>query len=258
MNPYYADDQVTLHYGDLLAVLPQMETASVDAIVTDPPYSSGGQYRGDRSNRSTAVKYMGIKTDHPAADFTGDNRDQRGFAYWCALWLGELLRIARPGAALAVSCDWRQLPTLTDAVQAGGWVWRGVLPWCKPDARPQFGRPRGAAEFYVWATAGPRPLEGECLPGYWVASWSRDKLHQTEKPLQVLRDLVRLAPPGGVVLDPFMGGGTTGIAALTEGRQFVGVDIDAHWCEVVRLRLAAARVRSLDVVDTLPLGEVTP
>ncbi len=117
-----------LHQGDALAVLRSMPDASVDAVITDPPYSSGGFTRGDRS-LPPAMKYTmnGTKIERPT--FAGDNRDQRSFGYWCALWLGECLRVAKPGAPLCVFTDWRQLPTMTDAIQAGGWVWRGIVDW---------------------------------------------------------------------------------------------------------------------------------
>jgi site-specific DNA-methyltransferase (adenine-specific) len=243
MKPYYADDHVTLYLGDALAVLREMPAASVDAVITDPPYSSGGQFRGDRAT-STSTKYTRGDV-YRAAEFSGDNRDQRSFGYWCALWLGEALRVAKPGAVLAVATDWRQLPTMTDAIQAGGWVWRGIASWAKDNPRPQLGRPAAACEFFVWGTAGSRAIEGEALPGWWFTKPLRgeQRLHQTEKPLEVVRDLVRVAPPQGVVLDPFAGSSTTGVAALLEGRTYIGVELSQHYAEVSRDRLLAAAMR---------------
>lgn len=237
MNSYYAGERATLYQGDALAVLRELPAASVDAVITDPPYSSGGAYRGDRTV-DTGTKYMRGAV-HVQQDFTGDNRDQRSYGYWSALWLGEALRIARPGAFIAVATDWRQLPTMTDAIQAGGWVWRGIAAWAKPNARPQMGRPAAACEFYVWGTAGGRTIEGETLPGWWSVMPLRghDRQHQTEKPLAVVRDLVRTAPIGGVVLDPFAGSCTTGAAALAEQRAFIGIELSPHYAEVGARRL---------------------
>lgn len=243
MKPYYSDGPATLYRGDALAVLRELPDASVDAVITDPPYSSGGAFRGDRTG-STGTKYVRDRVNR-LDDFAGDNRDQRSFGYWCALWLGEAMRVARPGALIAVATDWRQLPTVTDAIQAGGWVWRGVAVWAKDNPRPQLGRPAAACEFYVWGTAGARSLEGEALPGWWFAKALRgdQRQHQTEKPLDVTRDLVRSAPPGGVVLDPFAGSGTTGVAALLEGRRFVGVELTEHYAQVSANRLRATSMR---------------
>jgi site-specific DNA-methyltransferase (adenine-specific) len=238
-TPYYAGEAATLYRADALAVLQSLPDDSVDAVITDPPYSSGGHFRGDRT-LTTATKYLRSEAQ---PDFTGDNRDQRSFGYWCTLWLGEALRVARPGALIAVATDWRQLPTVTDAIQAGGWVWRGIATWAKDNPRPQLGRPAAACEFYVWGTAGPRPIQGEALPGWWFAKAVRgeQRAHQTEKPMAVMRDLVRAAPVGGTVLDPFAGSGTTGVAALIEGRGFVGVELSERYAAVAadRLRTAA-------------------
>jgi site-specific DNA-methyltransferase (adenine-specific) len=232
-----------LHRGDALAVLRSMPAASVDAVITDPPYSSGGFTRGDRSVPS-AMKYTmnGTKIERPA--FAGDNRDQRSFAYWCALWLGECLRIAKPGAPLCVFTDWRQLPTMTDAVQAGGWVWRGIVVWDKTEAcRPAMGRFAAQCEYVVWGTAGPSRDDEDvgCLWGV-IREPVRmaDKHHVTGKPTAVMQRLVRICPPGGIVLDPFAGSATTGVAALIEGRTFLGVEVEREYVRIARDRLGAA------------------
>lgn len=257
IEPVVDDDRMRLYRGDALAVLRQLPDECVDAVITDPPYSSGGQYRADRAGQTSGAKYNGGREhSEQLPDFTGDNRDQRGYAYWCALWLAECLRVTRPGGGLAVFSDWRQLPTTTDAVQSGGWVWRGLAAWAKPDARPQLGRPTQACEFVVWATNGPRPVEGKTMPGWWFISTPRNRNHQTEKPLPVMRDLVQLAPAGGIVLDPFMGSGTTGVACLAEGRRFWGIEQSRAYVDRARgrLDLAAARPGSRDVQDALPIG----
>jgi site-specific DNA-methyltransferase (adenine-specific) len=254
-TPYYADEQITLWQGDSLALLLDMPDASVDAVITDPPYSSGGTYRSDRAGHSTADKYNVARRAAHLPDFGGDNRDQRSWSYWCVLWMTQALRVTAPGGILACSIDWRQLPALTDAIQAAGWTWRGVLVWAKPDARPQQGRPTNACEFIAWATAGHRPLVGESLPGLWVQPTPRDRHHQTEKPLQIYRDLVRVAPVGGIVLDPFAGSGTTGVAALAEGRRFVGIEMSAAYVDVAlgRLKSAAGLAGHADVQPALDL-----
>jgi len=66
-----------------------------------------------------------------------------------------------------------------------------------------------------------------------------DKHHITGKPTAVMQHLVRICPPGGTVLDPFAGSGTTGVAALLEGRSFVGIEITDEYTCVARERLEA-------------------
>lgn len=232
-----------VHLGDALAWLQTLGTASVDAVITDPPYSSGGMVRSDRANTSTKAKYTGDKNESQYADFAGDNRDQRAWGYWMTLWLGEALRVTKPGGVLAMFCDWRQMPTASDAIQSGGWVWRGLVPWIKPDSRPQLGRFTQNAEFIAWASNGPMPAHGECLPGYYIARAPRaneGRRHITQKPVDVLRSIVKIAPRGGLVVDPFTGSGTTGVACVLEGRRFEGCESvsDHHQTAVERLAIA--------------------
>jgi site-specific DNA-methyltransferase (adenine-specific) len=231
-----------VHLGDALAWLASLPDGCADAVVTDPPYSSGGLMRSDRS-MSTRVKYTGAKRAHQVPDFAGDNRDGRGWAYWMALWLAEALRVTRPGGVLAMFTDWRQLPAACDSLQAGGWVSRGIVPWIKPDARPQLGRFTQNAEFVVWGTHGPRGQAGETLPGYHIARAPRaseGRVHITQKPVQVCRSLVRIAPPGGLVLDPFAGAGTVGVACRLEGRRFAGCELHPEHHAAALRRLADA------------------
>lgn len=237
-----------LYAGNALELLTRLETASADALITDPPYSSGGQYRSDRMG-STTEKYVQHDTADRGAEFTGDNRDQRAYAYWCALWLGEALRVVKPGGIAALFTDWRQLPATTDAIQAGGWVWRGIVPWHKPSHRPALGRYSNACEYVVWGSAGPMgstTAGGISVPGFYSSSAPRDRLHQTQKPLEVMRHIVRLVPRGGVVLDPFTGSGTTGVAALLEGCRFVGTELHEHHANVAALRFSNTRPDAVD------------
>jgi site-specific DNA-methyltransferase (adenine-specific) len=239
MDPYWADDSMTLYQGDSLAVLQELPSASVDCLLTDPPYSSGGMVRGDRMGNTRAKYVQSDSGSQALEDFSGDNRDQRAYAYWSALWIGECLRVLKPGAVGALFTDWRQLPATTDALQAGGFVWRGLVPWAKTTYRPQAGRFAAQCEYVVWGTAGSRSInyEDDCLPGFCQAASPREREHITQKPLDVMRELVKICPPGGVILDPFMGSGTTGVAAITEGRRFIGVEMSPHYAGIARDRL---------------------
>lgn len=228
--------------GEALATLAAMPDCCVGAVVTDPPYSSGGFTRGDRT-KDTREKYSQAEV-MPQPGFGGDNRDQRSFAYWCALWASEALRVAAAGAPLVQFSDWRQLPATTDAMQAGGWVWRGILVWDKGDScRPAMGRFRSQCEYAPWATKGSSLdlVEVGCLPGVVLAAppVGDNRVHLTQKPEAVMETAVRVAPPGCVVLDPFAGSGTTGVAALRTGRRCILIEKDAHYAAVARERLEA-------------------
>lgn len=153
MVPRFQADNVTLYQGDALAILTTLKSGSVDAVLTDPPYSSGGVSLSTRQ-ADPAQKYQlsGVKRRYPP--MLGDAKDQHSWAMWCTLWLGECWRIARDGAPLMVFTDWRQLPALSDAVQAAGWKWLGIVPWDKRSARPQMGRFRQQCEYVLFASKG--------------------------------------------------------------------------------------------------------
>lgn len=223
-----------LFHGDSLKILPTIESGSCQAVVTDPPYSSGGLHTSDRI-RDTKDKYVVTGTKKVAPSFAGDNRDQRSYLTWCTLWLLECYRILAPGSPILVFTDWRQLPTVTDAIQAAGFVWRGVAVWDKTQGvRPNKGSFRQQAEFIVYATKGARPkpaADAPCLPGVFrhAPLSGGGKLHQVGKPVPLMNELIAIAPLGGRVLDPFMGSATTGVAALETKREFIGIEVDNHY-----------------------------
>jgi site-specific DNA-methyltransferase (adenine-specific) len=248
MNAMTSTSDWTLHQGDALAVLRDLPDASVDAVITDPPYSSGGMMRSDRQ-ASTETKYRGFshspdetrKPDAIYEGFTGDNRDQRSYGYWFALWAGECRRIAKPGATFLTFTDWRQLPTTTDAVQAAGWVWRAIAVWDKGIGRPMKGRFRNHVEYLVWGTNGPLtdPQDVYLSSVFrYAPPGPETRIHLTEKPVPLLKELMVLAPREGVILDPFAGSGSTGVAALDTGRRFIGVEMTAHYYAIASARLA--------------------
>jgi site-specific DNA-methyltransferase (adenine-specific) len=212
--------------GDALAILPTLPAGTVDAVLTDPPYSSGGMFRSDRM-QTTREKYVMTDTVLVRPEFDGDNRDQRGWQFWASLWFSELRRLVKPGGLLFCFIDWRQLPAATDVLQAGGWVWRGIIPWNKSEAvRPQRGRFRAQCEYILVGSNGPWVEQtAVCLPGFfsYVVN-AKEKRHTTGKPVELLGDLLQATGPGAVILDPFMGSGATGVACLRMGRAFIGIE----------------------------------
>jgi site-specific DNA-methyltransferase (adenine-specific) len=229
--------------GECLAMLHSMADDSVDAVITDPPYSSGGFSRDDK-NKAPGDKYQQNGTEAKYPTFGGDNRDQRSYLAWCAMWITECVRVLKPVGYFMAFTDWRQLPVMTDAVQAGGVVWRGVVAWDKGrGARaPHKGYFKHQCEYVVWGTKGQAvvlehdgPFDG-CIS---VPVRQADKHHMTGKPTELMRALVRPVLPGGLVFDPFAGSGSTGVAALLEGRRFLGIEREADYVRIARERLAA-------------------
>ncbi|CEH71183.1 DNA-methyltransferase [Xanthomonas citri] len=225
--------------GDALTILPTLEANSFDALITDPPYASGGLTAAARA-RPPSTKYC---RDGGHADFVGDERDQRSHLKWMHLWLSECARVLKDGAPVLLFTDWRQLPLTTDALQIAGFTWRGITVWDKTEGvRPQLGRFRNQAEYIVWGSKGNMPLDRRApvLPGVIRESVRKaDKHHLTGKPTELMRQLVRICEAGGRVLDPFAGSGTTLVAAQLEGFEAVGIEMTDQYTAVTRDRLTA-------------------
>ena len=231
-------DGWTLLHGDTLSIVRAFKAGVFDAVITDPPYASGGSKPSEK-NRTTVQKYSSMRAEKALPDFDGDNRDQRSWTRWMAEWLSDVRKACKPGAPICLFIDWRQYPSMTDALQWAGW--RGVAVWDKMTSRPQKGRFRQQTEYIVWGSNGPMPISRPvgCLPGVFRYANPMNRTHVTEKPLQLMRDIVQICVPGGRILDPFAGAGTTILAAVQEGYEAVGVEVtDAYY------RLGGDRVRT--------------
>lgn len=249
-SPYYSEGGITIYHGEACAVLENLPTASCDVMVTDPPYSSGGMFRGDRVV-DPANKYRGWSHDpqstrKPTAEygsFGGDNRDQWAWIRWTVAWSHSALRVVRPLGHAFMFTDWRQLPATTDAAQFGGWSWQGILVWDKGVARPMQGRFRNHIEYVVWSTNGGLAPVADAYPSALIAVptvSTSEREHVTQKPVALLRHILAVVPQAGplVVLDPFMGSGSTLVAAKYAGHKAIGIEVEERYCEIAAKRLA--------------------
>ena len=193
MPEHCGGDRWSILHGDSLQILRQFVPNSFDAIITDPPYASGGSSQTTK-NRSTSEKYSSMSKEKALPDFDSDQMDQLSWMFWTAAWLQDARRIAKPGAPVCLFIDWRQLPAMTLALQWAGWTWRGVAVWDKVASRPQKGRFRQQSEYIVWGSNGKMPLERNvgCLPGVFRYPNPQNRIHVTEKPLQLMRDVVQI------------------------------------------------------------------
>ena len=96
----------------------------------------------------------------------------------------------------------------------------------------------------MWGSKGAMPIDRGCpsVPGHWIELSPREREHMTEKPIGVMRDLAKLCVPDGTILDPFAGAATTGIAALMEGRRFIGIETSAEYFAIAERRLREAEL----------------
>lgn len=241
-----------LYHGDALEILPTFPDGCFDAIVTDPPYCSGGLTASERA-RPASAKYVQSRQKTQWPDFESESMDQNAWAQWTYRWLKECKRVAKDGAPIVIFIDWRQLPMLTTLLQWTGWRWLGVAVWDKTEAcRPQMGRFAAQAEYIVWGAKGRLPAKRHVgtLPGVFRHRVERPaqrmgsvevpgkKLHMTGKPLVLMEDLLKIVEPCSTILDPFAGSGTTLLAAKSLELEYVGIEASASYYEIALRRLS--------------------
>jgi site-specific DNA-methyltransferase (adenine-specific) len=250
-----------LELGDCLEGLARLPAGCVDAVLADPPYSSGALHIGGKQ-KDTSTKYTSPTMGHWSQDkgypaYCGDNCDQMTWVLFARSWLMEAYRASKEGAHLYLFCDWRQLSVCITAMQMGFWQYRGIVVWDKGNSAraPLAGLWRHGAEFMLWGAKG-QPWSvtgGEWLEGvapvHNVLSENnvRNKEHVTQKPVSLLRKVVEICSPvDGLILDPFSGSATTGIASLLAGRKFLGWEVSP-----VYHALATRRLEETDAVPPL-------
>lgn len=233
MTVICAVDGQRLLQGETVTTLQALQGGGelFDAVLTDPPYASGGLHVGARQ-QTTSAKYQQTDTRRKYVDFGGDARDQLSWQTWATVWLNLCRLILRPGSPVMMFCDWRQLGAATQAIQSGGFTFRGVVPWDKRNGRPQANRFRQQCEFIVWGSAGPmeRPSTGgKYLPGLFshTSPPTAKRRHLAQKPVALLRDLLQIVPAGGRVLDPFAGSASTLQACRELGLRGVAIEESA-------------------------------
>lgn len=233
------------YHGDSLMVLRDLsarQPQSVDAIITDPPYGTGANSIAGRL-ASPLTKYRSSNVRSHLPSFAGDSMLPDQWAEMMHQVMALCMTLAKPGASALVFCDWRGYPTLMRIMGATGWGLRGCLVWDKGRAaRPSPNGFRSQSELIIWARNGGSPDRSPpvYLDGVFRHPTPPRKHHAVEKPLGLMRDLVQICPPGGTVLDPFQGSGTTGVAALMEGLRYIGIEAVEHYHRVACERLAQA------------------
>ena len=232
--------RVRLFRGDCLEVMARLGESSVDAIVTDPPYCAGAVSEAQR----TQAKGQGIRSENMRRFgwMVGDNMTTAGLTWALRMMAWAAVRVVKPEGSMLVFCDWRMLPHLAPAIESAGLRYQGLVVWDKGSMGLGAGF-RAQHELIMQFTFGAPQYHDQGTPNVLQARRvpPADRRHQTEKPVALMERLVAVvAPAGGLVLDPMMGSGSTGVAAVETGREFVGIERDPK-----SFRLAEARIRAV-------------
>jgi site-specific DNA-methyltransferase (adenine-specific) len=243
VTPYYQDDSVTIYHGDCREVLPLLEPSSVTLLWTDPPYGNNN-HEGDFNQRLN--DHRGIANQPIANDGQAEMREV----------VDTMLRLAipllRPDCCCCCCCSGGGGPTnsfawLAERMNREGLAFFHSVIWDK--INPGLGwRYRRQHEMVMIAHRAGGKLawaQGQEAVGNVIAvSPPRDRLHPNEKPIELVGGFVaRHSSPNDLVLDPFMGAGTTLVTAKAQGRRCIGIDVDERYCDM------AARQASQEVLD---------
>ena len=228
MTPYYSDDAagIVVYLGDSRAMLPTFATRA-DVCLTDPPYDIG-THQGARALHGGSVEIVGID-----------------FAPVDPAWVAPLLLSVTRRWVVAF-CALEQLGAYQSAA-GDAWVRSGT--WHKINGPPQYtgDRPAQGCEGITLLHQTDRRMEwnGGGSQAHWsYAIASGVRIHPTQKPEPLMTRLVELfSRRGETVLDPFLGGGTTGVVAKRLGRKFIGVELKEAYCEAACKRIEATQVQ---------------
>ena len=217
MTPYYEQDGITIYHADCRDVLPTLEAGSIDLVLTDPPYGIGLEEHG-RNGYDWSI--------------TGDDDQEVGQSVidWCRKW-----------------------PVIAFASPKKPWSgeWRQHLVWDKGPAVGGGGDPATCwkSTWELIQVSGTSPLNGprdSAVLRYWIGQTNYQD-HPCQKPVSLLRYLIlKTTVDSALVLDPFMGVGSSLRAAKDLGRRAIGIEIEERYCEIAAKRLQQA---------VLPLGE---
>lgn len=236
-EPYYQDNLVTLYLGDALEHLAMLEDASIDAVITDPPYDARTHAQARTNKNGYGTSGNGNRVLSGGSNVRFESWDH---AAQLALF-AELGRVSKGWVVSTVATDTafrfevEKPPSGLRVLRVGAWVKTNPMPIISAD-RPAMG---WEPIVYLHREDTKPVWNGGGRAGNYVLPTSQGSGHPTQKPLAMVRDLVRrFTNPAGLVVDPFAGTGTTLRAAADEGRRAIGVEIDERWCEVAALRLA--------------------
>lgn len=235
MQPVIIGD-ATLYLGDCLEILPLV--GNVQHVITDPPYekeahTKGRRLSGKKTGRARTLEYGEL-------DF-GSITDEirRNVSSLCVK--------ASDGWFIAF-CQAEAVQAWREAHEHGGAKYKRACVWIKPDGAPQFtgDRPGMGYESIVasWCGQGRSKWNGGGRHGVFHHP-HRDnnfpKEHMTQKPIALMVELIQLFTASeDIVLDPFMGSATTGVAAIQLGRKFIGIERDERYFEVACKRIERA------------------
>ena len=222
-----------IYQGDCLEVLKEFPDESVDLIITSPPYNLGNDH------------HTGNKR-HQAYN---DDMRERGYQEWQIKVLSELYRVLRPEGSLMYNHKNR----IKKGKQISPYEWLFKTPFVIKQEIVWINRSQNFdkirlypwTERVYWLTKSPKTKMFNVLNHHDVFDWNEWKpvgtkgKHTRAFPVQMVQDLASCFPDAQIILDPFMGSGTTAIAALNLGKQYIGIELETEYVDLANQRIGA-------------------
>ena len=252
--PYFSKDNFVLYHGDSLNILSQLAPNSIDMIFADPPYnlSNGG---------FTVHAGKMVSVNKGLWDVSGGFTDDYNFHY---KWLEACKRVLKPNGTLWVSGTYHSIYQCGHALQSLNYHVLNDVSWFKPNASPNLSCRFFTAshETIIWARKDKKAKHTFNYNLMKEGNWPEDQLkkpglqmrsvwaigtprpdekkfgkHPTQKPLDLLKRIVLASTnKGDIVLDPFTGSSTTGLASILNDRKFIGIDMEKDYLELSKKR----------------------
>lgn len=226
--------RATLYLGDARDIVPTL--GAVDHLIMDPPYEA--IMHASKSGLKGLVRPDGSHHRKPL-DFAPIDQIRDEVVGWGAQCAGWFIAF----------CTSEGVGRWADSINASPLRYKRACVWVKPDSTPQMNGqgPAQGAEHFVCAWAGPgyarwngggkRGVYTHCVNGP-----ERDGGHPTEKPRRLMSEIVSdFTDAGQMIADPFMGSGTTGVAAVMADRRFIGIELQEHYFDIACRRIEQAQ-----------------
>ena len=209
--------------GDCLEVMKLMPDKCVDLVLTDPPYGTGGRSGSVHLNQD---------------DSFGNRMSLDSYNWFMRHIAGLLYAKTKDNSHCYFFCDWRSFLNSKVAFESVGWEARSLIIWDKENGMGEFWR--SSFEMILFLTKEkPKKLSGG---GYFnvirLKPVKGKKRHSAEKPIELIKILIEASSKeSDTILDPFLGSGTTAVAAKQLGRNFIGIEISEKYCRIANERL---------------------
>ncbi|KGK86559.1 site-specific DNA-methyltransferase [Clostridium sp. HMP27] len=259
MNTYKENTDFRLYQGDCNKVLGKLEEKSIDLIFADPPYMLSNDGITCQSGKMVSVN-------------KGEWDKSKGFkedVKFHKKWLKSCDRVLKDEGTIWISGTYHCIHQITYLLLEMGYYIINEISWIKPNAAPNMGCRCFTAshEILIWAKKNKKAKHtfnyefmkqlngGKQMRSFWEIPTTpkREKTfgkHPTQKPLELLKRVILSASnEKDLVLDPFVGSGTSGVSALMHNRRFVGIDIEKDYLDLAYKRLTEDNMNRSELND---------